>query len=258
MNATDDSAILRPGPSVEPLRLESLFAAVQPLEVDVGCGKGRFLAARAASNPGTNYLGVDRQISRLRKAMRKALRFAPANVRLLYAEAFHAVRHLLPSGSVSVFYASFPDPWPKRRHHRRRLFTPAFLDALHDALSDGGAVHVTTDHAEYAQVVRAFFAADGRFEPVGPFLPASEEERTEFDLVFARQGAEVVRCSYRKRPSAPGGAPTQKVQASPSPAASRRATGTSAAAGAASRLSDLATASAESHAIHQPSPTCEK
>ena len=184
-----------------PLDLPSAFdRAPQKLEVDLGCGKGRFLLARAAAHPETSFLGLDRQTRRLAKVERKAQKAQLANIRLLYAEAAYAVTHLLPRGSVATYYIFFPDPWPKRRHHRRRLFDAAFLDALNTTLMPGGCIHLATDHLDYFGSIRRLLAGDTRFTEREPFV-TSAEERTNFELIFLQQNKPIGRCSFVKRAS---------------------------------------------------------
>jgi tRNA (guanine-N7-)-methyltransferase len=153
------------------------------LELDLGCGKGRFLLARAARYPEVNFFGIDRMLRRIRKVDNRARRLDLDNIRLLRMEAYYAVAHLLPPAAIDACYIFFPDPWPKARHEGHRLFNSAFLDALHRALAPGGTVHVATDHAPYFEQVSAVFANDRRFAPVAPFIPA-EDERTDFELYF--------------------------------------------------------------------------
>lgn len=193
-------AIIRPPSWTRQLPLEQLFPAAdsKPLEVDIGCGKGRFLTARAKTWPDINFLGIDRQLKRLRKADRKIRREQLANVRLLRIEASYAVRYMLPAASVQAFYVFFPDPWPKRRHHRRRLFAGDFLDALDAVLCHSGRVHIATDHAEYFAFIRSRFLADVRFEEIPAFQPR-DEERTEFERLFLGMQKTIGRCSFMKR-----------------------------------------------------------
>lgn len=183
---------------LHPLPLERLYPASQPVEVDVGCGKGRFLLARAAAHPEINFLGIDRMLRRLRKVDRKAVRQGLANVRLLRCEAHYAVTYLLPAHAISTFYVFFPDPWPKKRHAHHRLFDPTFMDALHRTLVPGGAVHFATDHQPYFAAVREIVAADARFEFCPPFEPAPQE-RTDFELIFLPLTF-IQRLSFRKKP----------------------------------------------------------
>ncbi len=167
------------------------------LEVDLGCGKGRFLLARAAACPRTMFLGIDQSAGRLALLARRARRAGLDNIRLLYAESAYAMRRLLPPDSVAVCYVFFPDPWPKRRHRRRRLFHPGFLDALHQALAPGGEVQAATDQPEYGDVIRGLFERDSRFVPCPPRIPA-ESEQTDFEVLFLAQNLSISRCAFQK------------------------------------------------------------
>ena len=167
-----------------PLPVRELFERPElPLEVDLGCGKGRFLLAKAAKNPGVNFLGIDRMLRRIRKVDNRARREGLGNIRLLRMEAFYAVSHLIPAGSVSVYYIFFPDPWPKAKHEGHRLFNAAFLDAMHRTMAAGGVAHVATDHAPYFEQLCEVFAGDGRFAEVRPYVPP-EEEQTDFERYY--------------------------------------------------------------------------
>jgi tRNA (guanine-N7-)-methyltransferase len=173
-----------------------LFGNDHPLEVDLGCGKGRFLRARAHQFPGTNFLGVDRLYARMYKLAAKITEEQLENVRLLRVEGAYVMERMLPKNSVSTCYIFFPDPWPKKRHHRRRLVNHAFLDSLHTTLKSGGIVHFVSDHLPYFEAVKACFASRTDYAPVDPFLP-TEDERTDFELIFKDQGKPTGRCSYR-------------------------------------------------------------
>ncbi len=180
-----------------PLRWESVFShAERPIEVDVGCGKGRFLLARARRHPEINFLGIERLLGRLRKVDRKAVRAGLDNVRLLRAEAYYATMYLLPTNSITTFYLLFPDPWPKTRHHDHRLFNSNYVSALARTLVPGGALHVATDHEPYFAEIKEVIRRDGRFEAIPPFIP-EEEERTDFEIAFLGKRP-VFRCSFRR------------------------------------------------------------
>jgi len=166
-----------------------------PLEVDIGSGKGRFLAARSGRFPDVNFLGVERLLGRLNRSGRLCERLGRENVRLLRMEAYYAVKYLFLPESVNVFYFFFPDPWPKAKHRDHRLFNASFMDALHRALKPCGLLHVATDHLPYFEEIRGLLEADSRFATTDPFIPV-EEERTDFELMFARK--EVGRYSCRK------------------------------------------------------------
>lgn len=170
-----------------PLRVREFFAQPERcLEVDLGCGKGRFLLAHAAKHPETNFLGIDRMLRRIRKVDNRARRLDRINIRLMRVEAYYAVAHLLPPASVDAYYIFFPDPWPKARHEGHRLFNAPFLDALHRTLAPGGVAHVATDHQPYFEQLAGVFAGDARFAPAAPFAPP-EDEQTDFERYYIGQ-----------------------------------------------------------------------
>ena len=174
------------------------FENAHPLEVDVGSGKGRFLLARAAENPDTNYWGIERQYARVYRTAKKAHRRGLQNVRVARVEAVNGITALLPDASVSTFYIFFPDPWPKRRHHRRRLICPPFMDLLNRKLTDQGCVHFASDHQDYAEVVARVFAEDERFASIEPFQP-TDTERSDFEVLFRGLSKPISRLSVRKQ-----------------------------------------------------------
>src|SRR3712207_1136762 len=138
-----------PGEDTQVLDIEALFASASaPLEVDLGCGDGSFLAALAARAADRNYLGVEQMIGRVRSSCRRIGRFQLTNARIVRGEIAATVA-MLPSNSVDVFHLLFPDPWPKRRHHRRRVFTRELLDLLGSVMKPEGLLHVATDQRDY-------------------------------------------------------------------------------------------------------------
>jgi tRNA (guanine-N7-)-methyltransferase len=200
------SAIINPPDWLNPLNLDDWFPGPAagtppaPLHIDIGCGKGRFLQAVAAGDPDGRFLGIDRLLVRLRKIDRRLQREGIANVRLLRLEAAYALRYLIPTAGARRVTIFFPDPWPKRRHHRRRLLGPAFLDDLHRVLLPGGRIDIATDHLDYFSWIQTAFARDPRFEACEPFV-TPPEQRTEFELQFLAQGLPIGRASYRTRPA---------------------------------------------------------
>ena len=175
------------------LDLEKIFGRKGPLHVDLGCGDGSFLCALAQRLPDKNFLGIERLSSRIRSSAGKAASLD--NVRLLQIESSYAVRHLLPAGSVERVYLLFPDPWPKRRHHRRRVVTPDFLNSVHSALEENGAIHIATDDLDYLGKIKGIAGSNPGFV-IGDAdreLPPSK-----FGLIFRQKGATIYWLALRK------------------------------------------------------------
>lgn len=192
------SLIYTPANWFEPLDWRRVFAREQPLEIDLGCGKGSFLFWAAHTQPQRNFVGVDRLLRRLRRVDRKAVRAGLQNLHLLRIESSYLISKVIPDHSVSAYHVLFPDPWPKRRHHGRRLVGAPFLADVRRTLAVGGIVNCATDHEEYFEWIQREFQKDGGFlkdEPV--LLP--EEAQTDFERKFVAAGKEVYRCRWRKR-----------------------------------------------------------
>lgn len=191
-----DAAVYQPANWLDPLDWRALFAdATRPLEIDVGCGKGGFLLWAAATQPAANFLGVERQLVRLRKVARKIHTRQLPNVRLLRVEAGYLVGKLVPARSVTAYHVFFPDPWPKRRHHPRRLFQPAFVAELHRTLQPGGAVNVATDDLDYFAHIQKVMRESGLFHEIAA-VPLPVEAQTEFEKIFLAQGKTIGRAKF--------------------------------------------------------------
>jgi tRNA (guanine-N7-)-methyltransferase len=180
--------------SVARVDLVELFGRNAPLHVDLGCGDGSFLCKLALQFPDKNLLGIERLTKRVEKVRRKASQIE--NVRVLRADTLFAVQYLLPENSVESFYLFFPDPWPKRRHQQRRIFTRDFLDAIVAALEKHGILHVATDHRNYFVEIERLSRAHSGFNVVdfdGSVLPS-----TKFEREFRKQGLPIYRLTLRK------------------------------------------------------------
>lgn len=180
-----------------PVDLKNLFPRPAPIEVDLGCGKGRFLLAHAAAHPEINFLGIDRMLRRIRKIDNRGQRRGLENLRLMRIEGYYAVSYLLPPESISTYYIFFPDPWPKKRHHVNRLFNERFVEALHRTMVPGGITHIATDHLPYFEQICSIMRADARFEERPPYVPPPEE-RTDFELWYHDKKT-IGRCAFARR-----------------------------------------------------------
>lgn len=172
----------------------------RPLEIEVGCGKGKFLTARAAANPDCDFLGIERMLERVRLFAGKCRRGNITNAKILRLEALYTFHYLLPAHHARRVYVFFPDPWPKKKHHSHRLFGPLFLNALWKRLEIGGRLEFATDHAEYFGAVEECFAADTRFRRVEP-MARPPEVWTEFETMFRAQGLPVYSAAWEALPA---------------------------------------------------------
>jgi tRNA (guanine-N7-)-methyltransferase len=175
------------------LDLEKIFERKAPLHVDLGCSEGSFLCALAQRLPDKNFLGIERLLGRIRSSARKAASLG--NVRLLQMESSYAVRYLLPTEAVETFYLLFPDPWPKRRHHRRRIVTQDFLNCVHTALEKSGVIYIATDHLDYFRKIKEIAQSTSGFvvAKLDVELPPSG-----FELIFRQKGAPIHWLALRK------------------------------------------------------------
>ena len=185
---------LIPETYVAPLDPISIFGRAAPLHVDLGCGDGSFLCELASRRPDKDFLGIDRLVGRVAKGCRKAA--ALENVRILNVESSYAVGYLLPEKSVETFYLLFPDPWPKRRHQRRRIVTKGFLDSIHRALTDDGIFRIATDQLDYFQQIRVLAENHSGFAIVD--VEDADLPLTKFERRFTALGAPIYRLALQK------------------------------------------------------------
>ena len=185
---------LIPETYVAPLDPLAIFGRTAPLHVDLGCGDGSFLCELAQRHPNKDFLGIDRLVGRVAKACHKAA--ALENVRILNVESSYAVGYLLPERSVETFYLLFPDPWPKRRHQRRRIVKTDFLNAIHRALADDGVFRIATDQLDYFEKIRAVVRNQSDFAILD--IEDADLPRTKFERRFSALGAPIYRLVLRK------------------------------------------------------------
>jgi tRNA (guanine-N7-)-methyltransferase len=143
---------------------------------EIGCGHGHFLTAYAAAHPGELCIGIDLIGERIARAIRKRDRAKLANLHFFQAEAHDLLSALPADASLSAIIVLFPDPWPKRRHHKNRLLQPAFLEALAAQAGQGTRLYFRTDHRGYFAQATAVLATHPlwRIDPAAPWVFESE------------------------------------------------------------------------------------
>jgi len=187
----------------------ALFAPLAPplrLVVEIGFGRGEFLQHLAAQSPQVAHLGIELSWKRaLKLARRIAVLEDGGNIRLICAPAQDVVEQTLQPGSVEAFWINFPDPWPKLRHHRRRLLQADFAAQLAACLQPGGALEVATDHAEYAAQIHRVLGAEPRLRNCcapAPFLrEAPGRMHTAYEEMWRSEGRALHFFRYRRKQS---------------------------------------------------------
>jgi len=180
------------------LARSEIFDDDHPLEIDLGCGDGSFLLDLARALPEHRFLGVERLLGRARKVCRKAERAGLDNLRVLRLESRYTVEWLLPPASVRRLHLLCPDPWPKARHHRRRIIQPAFLAALSRVLEPGGEFLFKSDDADYFDWTLEHLAACPALEPVPWPDDAFPYPPTDFERQWLAEGRTIQRLRYRR------------------------------------------------------------
>lgn len=161
--------------------LRALPEAAMPLVFEIGCGHGHFLTRYAALNPAKFCVGIDIIGDRLERSNRKRDRAGLRNLHFLRAEAAEFLACLPAEWRCTEVFLLFPDPWPKKRHHKNRLVRPDFMTALADRTVSGGHFHFRTDHADYFAAGLEVMASHPRWK-LRPELPWPLDEATIFQL----------------------------------------------------------------------------
>lgn len=180
----------------------TLFGTANPVEIEVGFGKGLFLVNAAQACPATNFFGIEIiRKYQLFAATRLAVRKLP-NVRLAKGDARLILRDCVPSASVQAVHVYFPDPWWKQRHRKRRVFTAEFATQCERILRPGGVLHVVTDVEEYFDVMTTLLATIPGLQPRPP-RPESAgahdmDYLTNFERKFRKAGKPIWRGAYER------------------------------------------------------------
>jgi len=184
--------------TAEPVDWAALFGRVAPVEVEIGSGRGRFLTDEAAARPGTSFLGAEIELEYARIAQARADRLGLANVRFVRLDGKAFVLSRVPEASLAALHVFFPDPWPKKRHAKRRLFTPDFVGAAARALVPGGLLRVATDNLPYFETVREVLDAEPALERV-PGSDAGWSSGTDYERKYEKEGRPMRRGVWRRR-----------------------------------------------------------
>ncbi|MDK9723970.1 MAG: tRNA (guanosine(46)-N7)-methyltransferase TrmB [Sterolibacteriaceae bacterium MAG5] len=182
------------------LDLDATFGRRAPRILEIGCGMGETTAIIAAANPQNDYLGIEVHTPGVGSLLKEIAVRELTNLRVVQHDAVEVVRDMLAEGSLAGIHIYFPDPWPKKRHHKRRLIQPPFVALLASRLAPGGYLHCATDWEEYAQQMLEVLAAEpllqntaADYAPRPDYRPLTKfEQRGKrlghgvWDLIFRR------------------------------------------------------------------------
>jgi tRNA (guanine-N7-)-methyltransferase len=184
-----------------PLHFADVFGRTAPVVLEIGFGMGETTAAIAQAHPERDFLGIEVHAPGVGALLKRIEALSLSNVRVIRHDAVEVVEQMIPARSLAGIHVFFPDPWPKKRHHKRRLLQPAFVHALAERLAAGGYLHAATDWEDYAREMLATLSAEpslantaADFAPRPPWRPETKFEARGvalghgvFDLVFTRR-----------------------------------------------------------------------
>jgi tRNA (guanine-N7-)-methyltransferase len=172
-----------------------------PLVLEIGSGMGETTAAIAAAHPEADFIAVEVHGPGVGSLLNRIESAGLKNLRVIRHDAVEVLERMVPERALAAVHIFFPDPWPKKRHHKRRLVQPEFVSLLAEKLPAGGVVHLATDWPDYAEHMAAVFSGSALFEPCGQGLAARPQ--TKFEARGLRLGHPIRDLYFRRRGKAP-------------------------------------------------------
>jgi len=178
------------------LDLAKVFGNENPVVLEIGSGKGRFLISSAVEQPDVNFIGIEKSLHYHRVIDERVRKRHLTNVRLINHDAFLVVRDMLPDASLREIHIYFPDPWPRKRDQKRRIVRPESLEQFRRVLVDGGSGIYVTDHRDYfetaAPLIEAAFRSERR-------IPQPEDPpRTNYEAKYREEGRAIYEVRFWK------------------------------------------------------------
>jgi tRNA (guanine-N7-)-methyltransferase len=187
----------------QPLDLDTLLAPGGPWELEVGYGKGRYLLGQALAHPERRYVGIEVVAKYYKRMVERAGSRGVRNLLNVRGEALAILATLLPRGFADRVHVYFPDPWPKIRHRRRRLFDPETVDLVLGAVKPGGELQFATDFLEYGELVVELLSTHPHLDVQRHEGPWPDGARTNYETKFLEEGRPILRLVARKSPDSP-------------------------------------------------------
>ena len=181
---------------------QAQFGNNNPLTLEIGFGMGSFLIEMSAKEPKTNFIGMDFYHKGIRKLMTRIKKLQLENIRMAYGDVRFKVPLLFKDGELDTVYINFPDPWPKKRHIKRRLIKPDFVKLIGQKLAPEGQIHLATDSEPYAIEMLEYFNADPMFQnqdPKSGFLESRVDlPKTKYEKNFINAGHRIYYLEYSR------------------------------------------------------------
>lgn len=183
-----------------PVGGEEIFGNGRPVALEIGFGEGEFLINEARENESRNYLGVEIKGGRFRKAVGAAKKLCRGNARFAHIEAEIALAQVFRENTFDLVFINFPDPWPKKKHSKHRMFNRRFIGLLSGALAAGGKTVVKTDQLPYMEEIAREFCASGLFRsacpPPGFTEVSGGEAKTKFEKLFRENSERIFTATF--------------------------------------------------------------
>jgi len=187
--------------SREPLDLDGAFGRAAPKILEIGFGMGETTARIAADHSQNDYLGIEVHTPGVGSLLKWTAELGLTNLRVIQHDAVEVVERMIPPASLAGIHVFFPDPWPKKRHHKRRLIQPPFVALLASRMKHGAYVHVATDWENYAQQIMEVLSAEPLLANTADGFAPRPEHRplTKFESRGLRLGHPVRDIHFRRR-----------------------------------------------------------
>jgi len=187
----------------EKIDFTQIFGRSGPVHIEVGSGKGAFLLNQAKAQQDVNFLAIEWASKYYRYAVDRIGRWGLTNVRIIRTDAVDFIAKSVPADSIECFHIYFPDPWPKKRHHKRRFINSANLEQLMRCLKKGGLIKIATDHAEYFQQIQYVLSEPGdKLEKIDFLTPNGTNDGewvgTNFERKYIREQRPIYTIAARK------------------------------------------------------------
>ena len=178
------------------LDLHELFGNRNPVVLEIGSGKGRFLLSTAMERPDVNLIGVEKSLHYHRVIAERVRKRNLTNVRVINHDAFLVMRDMIPDESIAEVHIYFPDPWPRSKQQKRRIIRPEALEQIARVLVPGGWAIYVTDHKEYFDVAAPLI--EERFESERRVPGPDDPPRTNYEAKYREEGREIFEIRFRK------------------------------------------------------------